>query len=148
MKRRKKNLVRVASAVFLGVFCLGIAGTSGKATLEKVPYEFEIFEYGTGAKNVSNFDYKQTDSSMVAACLNSSNTFAVRAMGAPLAGRSDTYADCSRGYCYYLSAGKLEDDVINFVREDGYRYAGIKGTYSGDSHFMADGFFITDKVQD
>lgn len=143
-KRRQKKAIRIMSAAVAAAFGLSLAVT-GRANTMPTDYSVEMYGYEGWADTVSQFVRKHKNNSMVVACYQASNMYRVRALGANALGFIDTYADCSRGYYYWLCSGDVEDDVVNFVKDDGYGAAGIEGAVIGDQYFTATGYFIADK---
>lgn len=118
---------------------------TGKAETDWSQYNFMQYEYEGWCDNVSEFRYKDTSSSMAVSCMATTASFRVHALGADLWGVPKSYADCSGGYYYWLSAGDCQFNVINFVYERGYTCAGIQGEYAGDAYFKATGNFVADQ---
>lgn len=143
-KRRQKRAVRIMSAAVAAAFGLSLAVT-GRANTMRTDYSVEMYGYEGWEDTVSRFVPKYENNSMVVACYQATNIYRVRALGANALGFIDTYADCSRGYYYWLSTGDVADDVVNFVKDDGYGAAGIEGAVIGDQYFTATGYFIPDK---
>lgn len=139
----RKRAGRLLTAVVL-IFGALLVARPGKAQTDWITYDFTQYEYEGWRDNVSNFRDKDTNSSMGVNCVSTTARFKVHALGGDRWGVPANYADCSGGYYYWLSEGDIEFNVINFVYEWGYGYAGIQGDYAGDAYFKAIGDFVPD----
>ncbi|SEF54786.1 hypothetical protein [Lachnospira multipara] len=132
--------------IILGVvIIIGLNQYQVKANNDKLyTYEFDFYEYGVPQNDVSRFAWKETSSYIQVNHRSSSHPYKVYAMGAYQELNNGKYYDCSNGN--YCLMGKNNDVqwLTNYVYEWGYKAAGLKCVYSGDSLFAARGCFFPD----
>lgn len=127
------------TVVLAGLLVMSI-GTVSKANSAPLPYNVTQYSYDDYYDNVSSFGDKDTDSAMYVYCGSSTSQFRVSALGSAGSG----YSDCSGGYRYFINEGECVDEMINFINENGYHWAGILGEYMFEEYFHASGHFIPD----
>lgn len=138
---RKKKKGRIVTGIMAAMLVMSF-GTVCMANGSSNPYNFTQYAYEDYYDNVSDFARKDTYSSMYVLCGNSTDQFRVHALGSY--GSGSGYEDCSGGYRYFIRQGESVDEMYNFVRENGYTKAGIKGEYQYDGYFHASGHFLAD----
>ena len=137
---RKKKKGRIVTGIMAAMLVMSF-GTVCMANGSSNHYNFTQYAYEDYYDNVSTFARKDSYSSMYVLCVNATDQFRVHALGSS---DGDGYEDCSGGYRYFIGQGQSVDEMYNFVRENGYYYAGIKGEYQYDGYFHASGHFLAD----
>lgn len=142
MTRRIKNII-----LFMLVFSLMIMITNYvNASYHIVGFEVTTHGYyGEDQDFCEMFDEKVTDDYMqvyVSSENDSLSKLDFKAMGANTRFPKSP-VDCSDGHVYRLGKGEYTDKMINYVYENGYKYAGIKAQAVDDALVTLKGVYIS-----
>lgn len=122
-----------------------LIGSNVKASYHVVEFTVETHGYYWDDEDiVEEFDEKVTDDYMEICIYNNVDTTSQLDFSA--VGSNNRYpssaVDCSGGHVYRLGRGDYVNNVINYVYENGYKYAGLKAQAVDDSYTVLRGVFI------